>query len=459
MWFLNPGFTGNTKGNVALVFAMASVILVGLAGGTVDFMSISSANRHLQSITDNAVLASARELQLSGSTGSKDSHVMEIAKAYITSAIKHNLTLTDIKATVSADKGSVKLDVFAKTKVRFLQFMGFEPIKTISASATAQSYSGLPLCVLALENERGHAIGAYSKSQLKANHCTIYSNSTAVSSIEAWGSSIISSGLTCAAGGVAGGVENYPNQAISDCPKVPDPLASRIPPAIGGCDFNNFEVNGGKATLMPGVYCGGLKIHGKAKVFFSAGDYIIKDGKFEITATTKVEGQDVGFYLTGPDAIIGFHGKADISFKGRESGAMAGLLFFEDPDRETEYVHEITTDYARILEGTIYFPHSEFRISAKNTGNGNSGTTGAGTSEKKRTDKEDRHEQDSDDDDDDDDSENSGIASESAYTVIVTRMLTLNSGPKLVLNTDYASSPVPLPRNISRMSGNITLVK
>ena len=188
MWFLNPGFTGNTKGNVALVFAMASVILVGLAGGTVDFMSISSANRHLQSITDNAVLASARELQLSGSTGSKDSHVMEIAKAYITSAIKHNLTLTDIKATVSADKGSVKLDVFAKTKVRFLQFMGFEPIKTISASATAQSYSGLPLCVLALENERGHAIGAYSKSQLKANHCTIYSNSTAVSSIEAWGS-------------------------------------------------------------------------------------------------------------------------------------------------------------------------------------------------------------------------------------------------------------------------------
>jgi hypothetical protein len=411
------------QGNVAGAFSISAVAVIGLAGGVVDYMAMSSAKTSLQAVTDAAVIASARELQLSGGTSTKTTQIEQIAKSYVTTSIKKDLVLTDLSADVSADKSIVKLDVSTTLKVNFLQLFGLNSTQVISASATAQLYGGLPLCVLALEEKRARAIGAFSSAELTATGCTIYSNSTRSNGIEAWGKSRLSSGLTCSAGGAAGGNSNYLTTPVSDCPKLPDPLASRISPPVVGCDFNNFEVNKGTVTLTPGVYCGGLKITGKSKVTFSPGDYIIKDEKFEITAQSVVTGNDVAFFLTGKNAFLGFHGKADISLKGRETGVMAGLLFFEDRNNPDTFKHEITTDYARVLEGTIYLPNSEFIISSK--------TGGGGT----------------------------GVAAGSAYTVIIANILTLTSSPKLILNTDYASSAVPVPANISKMSGDVSLVR
>ena len=64
----------------------------------------------------------------------------------------------------------------------------------------------------------------------------------------------------CSAGGYSGrrGV-NFSPEPITDCPQIDDPLASREPPFVGGCDHNNRQVLGGIHTLSPGVYCGGLE--------------------------------------------------------------------------------------------------------------------------------------------------------------------------------------------------------
>ena len=39
-------------------------------------------------------------------------------------------------------------------------------------------------------------------------------------------------------------------QPITDCPRIEDPLASRAPPFIAGCDYNNRKIVGGVRTLF-----------------------------------------------------------------------------------------------------------------------------------------------------------------------------------------------------------------
>ena len=46
-----------------------------------------------------------------------------------------------------------------------------------------------------------------------------------------------------------------------------NPLAARVGPDVGACNFTDKVVSGGTQTLQPGVYCRGLKVTDAAVVF------------------------------------------------------------------------------------------------------------------------------------------------------------------------------------------------
>ena len=54
---------------------------------------------------------------------------------------------------------------------------------------------------------------------------------------------------------------------------------------------------------------------------------------------------------------------------------------------------------------------------------------------------------------------NTPVANKSAYTVIVTRQLEVDSGPNLVLNSDYSATDVPVPAGVGPTSGVISLTQ
>ena len=95
---------------------------------------------------------------------------------------------------------------------------------------------------------------------------------------------------------------------------------------------------------------------------------------------------------------------------------MAGLLFYEDRNNPLGVSHRITSNNARVLLGTIYLPRSTLLIDA-----------------------------------------NSPVADQSAYTAIVAERLILDAGPDLVLNSDYGSTDIPVPGNLSGAGGRIVL--
>ena len=83
---------------------------------------------------------------------------------------------------------------------------------------------------------------------------------------------------------------------------------------------------------------------------------------------------------------------------------MAGLLFYEAHGSPKLRRHEILSNYAHVLVGTIYLPHGQLVVDADND-----------------------------------------VADQSAYTVIIARTIILLAGPNLVLNTDYSLPEVPVP--------------
>ena len=221
-----------------------------------------------------------------------------------------------------------------------------------------------------------------------------------------------------AAGGVGGGSANFAPNATIDCPTVPDPLADRQAPAVGLCDFYDFEVLTGTVTLDPGTYCGGLLITGDSIVTLASGVYVIKDGPLSIAKSASVVGQHVGFYLLGDSSKFVFANTVSVELSAPKDGPMAGLLFFEDRNAPLGRLHDIVSENARKLVGTIYLSRGVLNVASKKP-----------------------------------------VADQSAYTAIVASEIRLLRYPQLVLNSDYDLTDVPIPSKLSGVGGRIVLSK
>jgi hypothetical protein len=140
-----------------------------------------------------------------------------------------------------------------------------------------------------------------------------------------------------------------------------------------------------------------------------------------------LKGANVGFYFTGtvaPDengvvAPMRFMKESVVEMTAPKTGAMAGLLFREDPNAPADRRFEVVSDSARRLVGTIYLPRGIFSVSANQPG-----------------------------------------ADKSEYTAITKRM-ELFQAPNPVLNTRYADTdvPVPVPPGIGPNSGLTRLTR
>jgi len=81
-------------------------------------------------------------------------------------------------------------------------------------------------------------------------------------------------------------------------------------------------------------------------------------------------------------------------------------------------VHEIRSSDARQLLGTFYLPKSTLRVDTERP-----------------------------------------VADQSAYTIIIADKIELEGKPSLYLNSDYASSDVPVPSGVGPIGGNTFLRK
>jgi hypothetical protein len=296
----------------------------------------------------------------------------------------------------------------------------------------------MPLCLLGLNPSAPDAINLDQSALLTAPGCLVQANSTSKKSLESMHSATLTAGMICTAGGKSQTRNaNFSPAPITDCPVLQDPLKARAAPAIGGCSYTNVVVDGIATTLQPGVYCGGLKLTNGAMAKLSGGIFVIKDGPLIVDGGASIAGTEVAIYLSGSTANLTFDADTTVDLSAPSDGPLAGILIYDDPSGASAPAktpksgrgangrgnktaaprqHQILSDNARNLLGTIYMPQGEIIIDATQP-----------------------------------------IADKSAYTVLIVNQLHLYSGPNLILNTDYSATTVPVPMGVGPFGAKVFL--
>ncbi len=405
---------------MALLAIGLMAVAVFVIGGIVDYMSLSNQKQELQGVADRAAIAAAQELIVfKGSDG----RMAAVAQSFVDKNYDKKKHVTTAKIV---EKGkAVEVTIQAEPQTYFPGPMA-RGVSEIKVKATAEVGGGGYVCMIGLDTNAPSTLNMSDKARVTAQNCAIYSNSTNKESLNLHSKARVKAELVCVAGGVAGSKSAVtPNAPIEDCPPLLDPLRDRPEPKVGllTCDHLLTVVItklSGKVKLKPGVYCAGINVIG-GDVTLEPGTYIMNNGPLTVSLGGKLQGENVGFYLTGLLGLstIQFGPSSTISLTAPKTGDMAGMLFFEDRKVLFKSPHRIASDNARNLVGTIYLPNNQLTIDSKHP-----------------------------------------IADQSDYTVIIAKKFEMKDGPELVLNTDYENSPIPVPDGVGNKSRpNVRLTK
>ena len=402
-------FWKDNKGSVATSIGVLAVPLMLCCGVAVDYVILGQARSSLQEAADAAALASAKELAIANA---KDSVIEGVAHDYALSSLhstfgsKQDIHSTSVKTSISRSRQDVTVEISHVWKPMIIQYIDSTALP-IEVNSTATLAGEQSICVLALEENNDQAIDmGGNDGHITANNCAVFSNSSGARGIAVFKQSTLTGSSIFTAGGYDGSPASFSPSPITDTPKIADPLLSRQPPSIGACDHNRIAIKKSE-TLKPGVYCGGLDVSGKAVATLLPGDYIIKDGPLSIRGNASIIGEDVGFYLTGNNATFDFGVSTQAVLSARESGPLAGMLFFEDRNSPYNRNFTIRSKDAEKFEGTIYLPKGRLWVDKA-----------------------------------------SKVGQKSAWTAIIAHRIAIGSGPDIVINADYASSSIPVPEGI-----------
>lgn len=127
-------------------------------------------------------------------------------------------------------------------------------------------------------------------------------------------------------------------------------------------------------TFSPGLYYGGINISGNATINFNPGTYILAGGGLSVTGNSSLTGAGVTFYDTtgfGSYGGIDLTGNEQANLSAPTSGALAGILFFQDRSVAIGSAgSSITGNSESTFDGALYFPTTAL------TYNGNSSSSG-----------------------------------------------------------------------------------
>lgn len=396
------------RGNLVVITGLMAIPISMIVVMTLEMVSLSSERARMQAAVDAAALAGARELAVAGGAARNASGFAE--------EFAFN-QVTDLAPRVKMDFTAGQLDrgfQVSGVGVRGSFFGNLVPPGgfKIEVNAIAEALNQQPLCVLALpENEEDEeepsGLSARKTSSVQANNCLVHSNGSMTTEDKG----VITAGTIQARRTAIG--TGYTPAANNGALRVADPFKGRkikIPGACNGPSLPALEVRGiHKYSLAPGV-------HNRTVTIWQNGTITLERGEHYFCEQVVVRGSGT---LQGDNVVMIFDDAATfsasessaLSLTGRTTGDWAGFVIVTTRDNEEDM--EISSNFVDKLLGTIYLPNAELIINA----------SGA-------------------------------VAEDSKWSVVVAKDIYLDKNAKLVINTDYAGSGVPVPLGVGDNGAN-----
>jgi Flp pilus assembly protein TadG len=369
---LIAGFGKANAGNVAMIFAIAAVPIVGSIGTAVDYAQASDIKSRLQAALDAALLAG---------TTQPSAQQVSTASAVFSGNYSGKYGTTATAAFTQNANGSLSGTANSSVKTSFLGVFGIPSIAVSATGTATTATSGTQtksnVCILLVNPLKSQALLVNSGAKITAPNCEIdvlstqnpaamFNDTLSVNNICIKGSTIVKNG-------------GATPPATTSCAAISDPFANKLPTVTVGstCDFTNqtYPLNNGptSVTLNPGTYCGSTNFNGSGTLTLNPGLYIIKSGAMTFNSGWTITGTGVTFYLVDQNATITFNGGVNATLSAPTTGTYANILMFEPPGLSNTNL-PINGSSGDSFTGLFYLPSRDVTINSVSNVTGNNVT-------------------------------------------------------------------------------------
>ena len=343
------------SGNVAPIFALALLPILGLVGASVDYSRGNSIRTAMQAAVDGTALNMIKSANALTST-----QVSQQATDSVNALFKRSATQgVQVSAQYDAQKKSITVAATGSMRTDFMGVMGVSDL-AIRARAVAVSMGDGTACVLALNRNASGAALAQGSTTVNLAGCSLYDNSGSGTALTVGGSAKLSALSVSVVGGISGNAGITTTNGVSTgVSPIADPYARMDIPFYSGCDAQNFTAKT-QVTIDPGVYCGGMKLNAGADVTLNPGIYFIDKGDLTVNGGAKLTGTGVTIIFTSstmnnwPSASI--NGGANISLTPPTDGPTAGVSIYADRNIPVGTSFSFNGGASQYLGGAIYIP-------------------------------------------------------------------------------------------------------
>jgi hypothetical protein len=380
-------YTGNRRGQTAIMFTLAIVPLFGMLGLVVDMGWAYFRKQAAQAAADAAAGAAAQAAYITNSSPTcATTHVACYASEYTCPAnpstspsdnigngclyAKANGFVSSGRQKVTFQSGvgsaptatSVTISYWVIARVSedipqlFSAVLGF-PKATVTARATTGTReASAGGCVITLDPTADNSLSISGSAALTSG-CGVFVNSNSSSAINTNGGGRITTtppAKTQIVGG-CNGCANISPAAQTGVPTMTDPFADLAPPSYSGCGDTSNPVNLGShdtRTISAGVFCSGLIVGAQSQLTLNAGTYVIKNG-ISIGGQASIRSNG-GVTLYIQSGGISMAGGASVSLSAPTSGSWQGILFYQDRADTTDST--LVGGTGQLMNGVLYFP-------------------------------------------------------------------------------------------------------
>jgi hypothetical protein len=347
---------------VAATFGL--VALLGATGLAIDMGYLRYQKRLQQSAADSAALAGASEI-LFGAARVSPAAKEDASLNGFTDGVKNVTVIVHHAPTSGPNAGNnnaVEVIVSVVQPTFFMRIFGVNST-TLTARAVAMlGGNGIKNCMYALIG----GTGIDNTGNVDVPNCGIMDDQNLTGGAHITAASIYVHG--------AGGVP----PAVSGIVQAADPLSYLIAPGTGGGCLKGKVIGSTptkgnpnpaptQAKLLPGLYCNGISVTGKADVTLNPGTYVVTGGGgISFGGTGTVTGNAVTFYVTGGGNSVSFAAGEDVNLVAPTTGSFAGILFFQHSTDTTGAT--ITGAAGSKFQGALYFPGATLTVNGGGTG-------------------------------------------------------------------------------------------
>jgi Flp pilus assembly protein TadG len=377
------GFFGDRSGVVAVLVALAVPVLLGLTAFAVDVAQWSSGKNSIQGAADNSALSAVVAAGAGATPAQIQNQALAIAAATGFTNGSNGVTVTVNNPPASgpntANAGAYEVIITQPQTRHYAVLLGAAP--TVSGRAVALVASN-PACVLALDPSASSAILISGGAGVGAPNCAIAANSSSGTAVDlSGGATLNASNLNIVGNYTTSGGATVTATIKTGAPATADPYASLAVPSFSGCNYTNYTLSGGAATISQGVYCGGITVSGGSTLTMNSGVYILNGNpshpgnnpdSFTVSGGSTVTGSGVSIILTSNTGNSNDWGNVDISggttvtLTAPSSGAMQGVAFYMDRNAPFLNNHDTATfsgGASMSITGSLCFPSEQANYS------------------------------------------------------------------------------------------------